>query len=981
MNDRIRLIKKIGVIVAIIVGGIAVLSVPGYYLTRYLVNNYFEKWGEKLVNLEKRGLLSREYGAGWQDVLTGQEMDRIAAEITEKSDITFSDVKKNTVVKVDGVVLSDYPSLSIIDRLREIKEYSNVIEVVDRNNLPLSTIKTDHMRATIKDFPPTLINALIAAEDGTFMTNRSGFEFDSFARAALRAIIESITKFRIVSPRGTSTITQQVAKMFISRLDDNGMRRVSHSLDRKIRELRLAAAFQKMYTSEDILEVYLNHCVTSDFGMIGYKDIARGLFNCELNKLTDAQCVYLSRMVKWGRNIKPKIIAQCHVDMPRIGKALGWDVAKQKSVLAELDTLSFAKVKKFQGGYGSLVDLANEYWFRVLRMNGMSEEQIAQMDLIDPNSLVRKKGNLKIRLAIDLPLQKELEKMVNGRGYGPDTTIFTDVRIGSTGETVTYNSRPKDSLRVMTTLREPMDFKEPESMFITSLNQGDSVIANVRYRKIGKTQYRRSAFYYVRKPITVNGQYFAYSIMDSRSGKLRAYYSKDRIGSKLNCLLTNRTPNGSSTAKPILNALNYDLGVFKPWSKWTDSVPVTDLVPWKRDLDYKDGKMVGVVFEHSAVKGVGYPVHNHGSIFEGCNYIYNLLATSNNVLGVETVYRLNNSLFDKSGDIVPEAFQAVQLLYRMGAFSRVKDSLRLTSVTGVRIYKELCRIAGVQPDSMVSYGRKMAVSDSMYSVALGTLEMNLYEQMHVFNVLYNNDIIENPADHPSLVIESIVLNGDTVELNDTIRRYHPFADLNAIQPTKLGLHKRLISNRADGLAAYDIAFTDSTMQNIPEDSVLPESAFQNGELLANFSKSGTTDDVIRPFNVDNTSKQRTNYGLWNAVVRVDMSQFTGSKSTLPEIADLTVACVGECNTKYTGERDGKTLHKFLTVGLLHKAGITVNNGYFKNYEKYIIRNTPVEENCGAVVQTPDSQPSAPIVNDRVKIFNLESESIPENVGD
>jgi hypothetical protein len=280
---------------------------------------------------------------------------------------------------------------------------------------------------------------------------------------------------------------------------------------------------------------------------------------------------------------------------------------------------------------------------------------------------------------------------------------------------------------------------------------------------------------------------------------------------------------------------------------------------------------------------------------------------------------------------------------------------------------------------MVSYGRKMPVSDSMYSVALGTLEMNLYEQMHVFNVLYNNDIIENPADHPSLVIESIVLNGDTVELNDTIRRYHPFADMNAIQPTKLGLHKRLISNRADGLAPYDIAFSDSTMQNIPDDSVLSESAFQTGELLANFSKSGTTDDVIRPFNVDNTSKLRTNYGLWNAVVRVDMSQFTGSKNTLPEIADLTVACVGECNTKYTGERDGKTLHKFLTVGLLHKAGIQVKNGYFRNYEKYIIRNTPAEENCGMQVQSPDSVSSSPIVNDRVKIFNLEE--IPENVGD
>ena len=95
-----------------------------------------------------------------------------------------------------------------------------------------------------------------------------------------------------------------------------------------------------------------------------------------------------------------------------------------------------------------------------------------------------------------------------------------------------------------------MDFQEPGSAFITSLNPGDTVVANVRYKKMGKNAYRRSVFYYVRRPVVVDGQYYAYSIMDSRTGKLLAYYSKDRLGSRLACLLKYRTPNGSSTAKP-----------------------------------------------------------------------------------------------------------------------------------------------------------------------------------------------------------------------------------------------------------------------------------------------------------------------------------------------------------------------------------------------------------------------------------------------
>jgi membrane peptidoglycan carboxypeptidase len=160
-----------------------------------------------------------------------------------------------------------------------------------------------------------------------------GIEFESFVRAFLNAIKESVFKFRIVTPRGTSTITQQVAKLFISKLDEKGMRIISKSVDRKKRELQLAVALRKMYPAEDILEVYLNHCVTSDYGMIGCKDIARGLFDKELKDLSDAECVYLARMVKWGRNYKAKISTQCKIDMPRMARCWGGDLKKARRSL------------------------------------------------------------------------------------------------------------------------------------------------------------------------------------------------------------------------------------------------------------------------------------------------------------------------------------------------------------------------------------------------------------------------------------------------------------------------------------------------------------------------------------------------------------------------------------------------------------------------------------------------------------------------
>jgi len=951
--------KKLLVAALIVCGVIIAGAYPVYLLSNYCVTQYFDEWGKRLVDLEKRGLLSKEFGAGWQDVLAGQTMEKEAHRFVQPDSADTA----GRVRIVDGIELSTYPSLSIIERLREIRTYSNTIEITDRSGLPLAVIRTDHSRARISDFPPVLLAALIAAEDKTFRTNGLGFEFGSFVRAAVRAVLNSVLTFRLQPMRGTSTITQQTAKLFISRLDATGRRHVSRSIDRKLRELRLAAALRRRYGPDDILEVYCNHCVTSDYGLVGYKDIAAGLFNRELSRLSDAQCVYLSRMVKWGRNVRKKITAQCRLDMPRMGKALSWNAQKQQEVLAQIDTLTFTRPKRVDAVYGSLVDLANEFWLLTLRRNGFSEEQVSPMDLIDPASLIRKKGNLKISLTIDAPLQKALETLVNGRGYGPDTTITEERCVAMSDSAVTRKSPPEDTVHAVRVLKEPFDIKEPSSADVTSLNPGDSVFVTITYKKTGPDRYSRSVSTLHRKTSVVSGQYYAYSIMDSRTGKLLAYYSKDRLGSRLACLLRNRTPNGSSTAKPILNALNFDLGNFFPYGKWNDSVEVVDNVPWKRTFDCRKGRPTGVVFLESAVRGRGYAVHNHFNVFEGCQYIFDLLATSNNILGVETAYRLNRRLFDGSGDVAAEAFPLVQFCYRIGAFSRIRDSLRLNYMTGVRAYKELVRAAGVNVDSIAAAGDRALASDSMYSAALGTLELSLYEQMHLFNILYNNDLVERPAEHPSLVVRSIVLNGDTVVIADTVRRCHPFADVNNCRPSWLGMHKRLVSNAYDGLKDFDIALP-------PQDSAAPDStaaddAYRFEALMlrdppSNFAKSGTSDDCIKPFDAPPKSPAKTNYGLWNAVIRVNCAAFSGD--TLPDVKDLTVACIGECSQKYTGARDGKTLHKFITAGLLKKAGVRSPDGFYSRYEEYLRKVTPASENCGT--ETGQQALSAPVIDSR-----------------
>ncbi len=933
--------KKFFVVISIIalLGGAA--AYPGFLAARAVFNSYFRGWGRRLVDLEERGLLSREYGAAWKDVLDGDAMLREAGRIADEEH-----EKDSEVLMVDGVRVKDYPSLSIIRRLNRINAYSNSIEITDRRDRRIALIKTDHTRGKVDEFPEVLLTALIAAEDGSFRENELGFEFDSFVRAALRAAWETVSEFSLSVPKGTSTITQQVAKLFISDLDEEGRRYVSRSIDRKVREMKISTALRRMYTPDEIFEVYLNHCVTSDYGLIGYKDIASGLLNKDLSELTDAECIYLARMVKWGRNLHGRIARQCRVDMPRMAEELGWDETKQKKVLTEIDSLTFSRPKRIYTDYGHLVDLANEFWLQTVKRTRGSDVDLAEMDIIDPNSLIRKKGNLHIRLTIDLDLQRELERLVNSRGYGPDTTIRTDVRVGSHGRSVTLGYTPRDTLRHQSVLRNTRTFSEPNSEFEVTLEPGDTLVTNIRYKKTGKNEYRRSAFYYTRKPMKVDGQYYAYCILDSENGKLLAYYSRDRIGSRVASLLHFRTPNGSSTAKPIFNALCYDLGVFQPYSKWTDTVSVGPDKPWQRTLHKLRPGVYEVEFAKSAVPGRGYRMHNHGYILEGCNYVFDHLATSNNILGVETVYRLNRTLVDDNGKPSKDAFALNRFFYRLGAFGRIKNDLKLKHVTGVRVYKELTRILGVDADSMTAYGKRVPVSDSMYSVALGTLELTLYEQAHLFNMLYDNTLIENPANRPSLVIDSLALNDRVIQVAalDTVTRYHPFSDINSLRPTHLGLHKRLTSNKWDGLSEYDIAYTPTD-----DSASLYDTRFDPFEMgisrpLSNYAKSGTTDDVLRPFDADITSKRRTNYGQWNAVIRIDLAKL-GDGTASPDIRDITIACIGECNQKYTGARDGKSLHKFLSRDLLKKAGHKAPHGFYEQYERYIHRTTPDSARC------------------------------------
>jgi len=919
--------KKNLIIFAIICTILAALSVVGLFGSRMALQMYVTSWEEKLIRWQKAGALNDAYGAAWQEIL---ELDSLSGP-QKQSEVIVLDLKEIQVAH-------SYPSLRIIERLNQVHAYSNKIEIVDRFNAPLAQIRTDHTRAQYQEVPQVLIEAIVAAEDANFFTNDNGYEFNSFVRASMQSLLKLLTEFRVTKPSGTSTITQQVAKLFISDLDEKGQRTVSTSVDRKIKEIKLAATMRELYTPQQIMEVYVNHCITSDYGLIGVKDIAEGLFNTPLPMLSDAQSVYIARMVKWGRNFPEKIKQQCQVDMPRIAARLGWDREKQSQVLAAIDTLTFHVPKTIRTQHGHLIDLANHCWQTAFARNDSLKFSSEELDLISPHSLIRKRGNAKIKLHIDRAVQNYLQELVDKRGFGQDTTITTDVRIGSFGHDIRRSSKPRDTVGIQWVLKKDSTVFDPSTAESTLVQAGESVSLNIRYRHKTDSTYRRSLFLYKKGKTVVDGQYFAYAIINAKTGELLAYYSRDKIGSQCASLFHRRTPNGSSTAKPILNALNFDLGVFEPQQTWDDSRVVADSVAWRRDIVYnRQGDMEAVTFFKRAGGSPPYTVANHGNVVEGCQYIFQHLATSNNILGVETAYRLDTQPFTAQSKPSEKSFAVASYLQRLGVYSQFKKHKK--EITGIRLYKEFLRVIGAEVDSLPTGG---AISDSMYSVALGTLELSLYEQLHAFNAFYNNRLIRSPYQHISLLADSIVFNNDNIMPQETITSVHPFTGLNTIRPTLLGLHNRLTSNPADQLGAYDMPLAEDI--NPWDDAIDP---YQLSSAAVNFAKSGTTDDILRPFYASVGSREKTNYGLWNATIRIDRNKLINASSPAVDTLDLTIACIGETSYRHTGARDGKSLHKYVSNGFLHKAGIGVASGFYDHYENYL-RSLPQKQPwCGA----------------------------------
>jgi penicillin-binding protein 1A len=185
--------------------------------------------------------------------------------------------------------------------------------------------KQHRIPVTLKDVPPNVIHAFLAAEDRDFYKH-GAVNPAAIIRAAVTDIERLGTDQR---PIGASTITQQVVRHFLL------TNRVS--LARKIREMILAYRIERALSKARILEIYLNE-IYLGAGAYGVAAAADTYFQKPLDNLTLAEAAFLAALPKSPSNYDPlrhPNAAKARRDWVLSGmQAEGWITAAQAKAAA-----------------------------------------------------------------------------------------------------------------------------------------------------------------------------------------------------------------------------------------------------------------------------------------------------------------------------------------------------------------------------------------------------------------------------------------------------------------------------------------------------------------------------------------------------------------------------------------------------------------------------------------------------------------------
>jgi 1A family penicillin-binding protein len=178
------------------------------------------------------------------------------------------------------------------DAMRRIGEMDQATAVFDtEDHLAFTIFKEQRIEVPLSEVSPNLTKAITSIEDQRFYEHH-GFDVVRIVSAAMSNLRHGRRA------QGGSTITQQLARQ--SFLTPN------KSYHRKVQELILAARLERLYTKQQILELYFNKVYFGD-GLYGVEAASRGFFGKHASEVTVAEAALLAGLVKSPSSYAPTV--------------------------------------------------------------------------------------------------------------------------------------------------------------------------------------------------------------------------------------------------------------------------------------------------------------------------------------------------------------------------------------------------------------------------------------------------------------------------------------------------------------------------------------------------------------------------------------------------------------------------------------------------------------------------------------------------
>ena len=257
-------------------------------------------------------------------------------------------------------------------------------KIYDRNGTLLYEIFANQNRTIValSDIPKNLANATIAIEDKDFYSH-PGFDL----RGITRALITNIQKRGF---QGGSTITQQLIK--------SAFLTPEPTITRKIKEVALAFWAERIYTKDQILELYLNYVPYGGTAW-GVESASDVYFGKKVSNLTLAESAFLAGLPR-----APSFYS------PFFGDGEKWR-RRQKEVLDAMVRLSYINQNEADTAYEEKLTFRSPN-VPIKAPHFVMHVRKILIDKFGLNEVER--GGLNVTTSLDLAAQDKAERIVQG---------------------------------------------------------------------------------------------------------------------------------------------------------------------------------------------------------------------------------------------------------------------------------------------------------------------------------------------------------------------------------------------------------------------------------------------------------------------------------------------------------------------------------------------------------------------------------------